>query len=1008
LSRLLQAQSTDSNKKQLDTLGGYEGLLRSLDVEKIVGLRAEQIEENRQRYGSNQFPNPPMKSWIRLFFEAFKDPTVIILLCAATVSLIVGIIEEPGHGWIEGTAIFLAIFLVATVTATNNYTKERQFRALDDSSKKDIRCSVLRAGELQRINPEDLVVGDIVVMGLGDGIPADGVLIDGSGVKSNESSLTGEPEDVRKEVEGSDPFLLSSCTITALGASANCKMVVIGVGANSQWGKIRAKLVTETVNTPLQDKLEHMAKVIGYVGTSSSVATFTALIVMIWAKHHGNDVARHVIHAFIIAITIIVVAIPEGLPLAVTISLAYSTKKMYKDQNLIRVLAACETMGNATNICSDKTGTLTENQMNVVEGWFGGQRVLQESLASEQGVNTNVRDLVAYNAALNSAAHIQYKDEKGEQLHKPKVIGSATEGALLLLSSKWGYDFDTIRREGFNPATDKQFPFNSGKKRSTAVIRLRNGVTRLYCKGASEWILKDCTKYSNSKGSSVELTQEVSDSLKVIIEEMANKALRTLCLAHRDFPTFLDLPAGWETNPPDNQDLILDAIVGIIDPLRSDVKEAVRIAQEAGVMVRMVTGDNISTAKAIARDCGILTSTGTAIEGPDFRQLTPNELDKILDNIQVMARSSPEDKFLLVTRLNGSGLPDNKEKWCEQHPGKTWEQDRDKLLPGYKQEWDANRPEGGEVVGVTGDGTNDAPALKAADVGLSMGITGTQVAKDASDIVILDDKFSSIVKAIMWGRAVYDNIRKFLQFQVTVNIVALTIVFIGSVAGFDPPLNAVMMLWVNLIMDTLGALALGTESPSRVLLERRPYKRSAFLISHPMWRNIFVSAIYQLVMLLCLLFVAPKLLDLNPGNYCTKYENASNNCKEEGDGCVCEEYDYTHFSFIFNSFVFAQVFNEINSRSITNEKNVLRGLHTNQSFLMVIFITCGLQALIIHFGARFTMTTGLDGRLWGWSILLGFINLPVSFLGRLLLPVKESEDSFAGYSNGISKTKRTK
>jgi len=329
------------------------------------------------------------------------------------------------------------------------------------------------------------------------------------------------------------------------------------------------------------------------------------------------------------------------------------------------------------------------------------------------------------------------------------------------------------------------------------------------------------------------------------------------------------------------------------------------------------------------------------------------------------------------------------------------------LLPGYKEEWDASRPEGGEVVGVTGDGTNDAPALKAADVGLSMGITGTQVAKDASDIVILDDKFSSIVKAIMWGRAVYDNIRKFLQFQVTVNIVALTIVFIGSVAGFDPPLNAVMMLWVNLIMDTLGALALGTEPPSRVLLERRPYKRSAFLISNPMWRNIIVSAVYQLIMLICLLFAAPSLLDLNEGNHCEEYKNELAGCTEEGTGdCVCVKFDYTHFSFIFNSFVFAQVFNEINSRSISNDKNVIKGIFQNQSFVGVIIITCCLQALLVHFGGRFTMTTGLDGRLWGWSILLGFIGLPISFLGRLLIPIQESESSFAGYANGISKTKR--
>ena len=282
------------------------------------------------------------------------------------------------------------------------------------------------------------------------------------------------------------------------------------------------------------------------------------------------------------------------------------------------------------------------------------------------------------------------------------------------------------------------------------------------------------------------------------------------------FPSVAALPVGWEENPPDHVDLVCDGIVGIIDPLRGDVKEAVRIAQEAGVMVRMITGDNIHTAKAIARDCGILTPGGLAIEGPVFRNLTPAQLDELLPRIQVMARSSPEDKYLMVTRLNGANLPRDEKAWVEKHPGRSWAEEKDLLLPGYYQEWIKTRGEdGGHVVGVTGDGTNDAPALKAADVGLSMGITGTQVAKNASDIVILDDKFSSIVKAIMWGRSVFDNIRKFLQFQLTVNVVALTVAFVGAVTGTAPPLNAVMMLWVNLIMDTMGALALGTEEPTQ-------------------------------------------------------------------------------------------------------------------------------------------------------------------------------------------------
>lgn len=353
------------------------------------------------------------------------------------------------------------------------------------------------------------------------------------------------------------------------------------------------------------------------------------------------------------AVTIIVVAIPEGLPLAVTIALAYSTKQMYKDNNFIRVLAACETMGNVTNICSDKTGTLTENRMTVVEGYFGNKQYDQEEFKTVK-LPEKVLKYVCEQSCLNRVAYLVYKDEKGDLLHRPNIIGNKTEGALMLMSKNWGFDYADIMSKMYDSTRDKIFSFNSAKKRSTCIVHRPDGSVTVFVKGATEWIIKDCTKvFDGASGQDIELTKDLRSHIDGVINGMAERALRTLCLAHKDYRSASDLPNDWQTNPPDHTDLICDCIVGIIDPLRDDVKEAVATAQRAGVTVRMVTGDNIVTARAIARQCGIFTD-GIAIEGPTFRKLTPKELDEILPRIQVMARASPDDKYLLVTRLNGN------------------------------------------------------------------------------------------------------------------------------------------------------------------------------------------------------------------------------------------------------------------------------------------------------------------------------------------------------------------
>lgn len=1044
-------QQRAENRKALDKIGGIDALTKLIGVDLGAGLTTDQVLSNRTKFGTNAFPVAPMESFFALFVQAISDTTVLILIAAATVSTIINTLQDPGHGWVDGTAIFIAVFLVANISAANDYSKQLQFRKLEESSQESDRCSVLREGVIHRIHPRDVVIGDILVLQAGDMIPADAILLDHRTILSNESSLTGEPDDLKKRMDG-DCFLLSSCLITE---GEDCKALAIGIGTHSQWGKIKANLVSEATNTPLQDKLETMAAQIGKVGLCFSVAIFVVLVISIWARNNGNNVVPSVVKAFIVAVTVVVVSIPEGLPLAVTIALAYSTQKIQADNCLIRVLAACETMGNATNICSDKTGTLTENRMTVVEGYFSDTIFNQEEFSKFQ-INEIAKQFIIENCSLNRNAYLIHHDKDGNPLSRPLIVGNKTEGALMLMIQKWGANYETVHRELWKADVDVTFSFNSAKKRSTCVHFRNDHSVRLYVKGASEWVLKDCHAYLDQNGQKVIMSEKKRLQIEAHIMSMAENALRTLVLAHKDIPSAADLPKTWQESPPDNSELILDAIVGIIDPLRDDVKDAVYLAQQAGVTVRMVTGDNIATACAIARQCGILTPGGLAVEGPAFRKMSPREVDAILPRLQVLARSSPDDKYLLVTRLNGHNVPKDRAAWEERfqerirNEGISWDLDRDRLLPGYHEEWEATRPGGGQVVSVTGDGTNDAPALKAADVGLAMGITGTKVAQSAADVIILDDRFSSIVKAISWGRCVFDSIRKFLQFQLTVNIVALCLVFIGALAGFEPPLNAVQLLWVNLIMDSLGALALGSEMPTAALLQRKPYKRQSSLISRPMFRNMMVQAMFQLTLLLILLFVGADYFQVPVhGSVCNRFKLASGYssalwnagtgqisadsgyigcsdyrkyCGSKGTSCLeathqyvqnhhpvsfafsnladfeekclyCIEPNLRHYTIIFNVFIFCQVFNEFTSRNLNNEVNPFSGIWRNHIYLGVIVFTVASQYLLVEFGGAFIHTSPLSWSEWLLSIALGFIGIPIGMLMRFL-PVAENPDSF--------------
>eukprot|EP00698_Gefionella_okellyi_P009110 TRINITY_DN228_c0_g1_i2.p1 TRINITY_DN228_c0_g1~~TRINITY_DN228_c0_g1_i2.p1 ORF type:complete len:1069 (-),score=229.14 TRINITY_DN228_c0_g1_i2:344-3310(-) len=936
-------------------LGGLSSIIEGLDTSTAKGLSSEEASsgftERIEVFSTNTTPPAPFKSFWRLFFGCLEDETIIILSIAAAVSLVLGVTlahgDEAEVGWVEGVAIMIAIMIVGTVTAVNEYQKERQFRKLNDT-KNDKPVKVTRSGKSAEVSIYEIQAGDIINLFTGDSIPADGIFLHGHDLKTDESAMTGEINEIPKT---ENSLMLSGCQVS----SGSGSMLATCVGVYSEWGATLSKLTEERDPTPLQEALDATAKTIGQIGMGVAILTFAALMI-VWGvgiSSTGFSVDRliDIVGFFIIAVTIVVVAVPEGLPLAVTIALAYSMKKMLKEYNLVRHLDACETMGGATNICSDKTGTLTQNVMTVVEAFV----VDRPSTVVPTGGSLNPLLLTVINehVAVNSTAFVQARNPQKDdgpvaggdskqstqvqefvakevdimttELAHTKVVGSKTEGALLFFAKALGSNYLNVRQA--NPAY-KMWVFNAQRKTMCSIIKKSDTLYRVFSKGASEIVLKKCTKVFGENG-----PREMDGALRLQIEQqvdhMASAGLRTLVLAYRDFAT----DEQWnEQEPPPENDLTFCVLVGIKDPVRPEVPDAVQRCKDAGITVRMVTGDNIKTAKFIARECHILDESQghLAMEGPVFRGLPRKELDAILPRLRVLARSSPSDKHLIVSRLR----------------------------------------ELGEVVAVTGDGTNDAPALKVADVGLAMGIAGTEVAKEASDIVIMNDNFSTIVSAVKWGRGVYDNIRKFLQFQLTVNVVALIVAFISAVSQRGTPLTAVQLLWVNLIMDTLAALALGTEEPDESVLKRKPYGRTQPLINSLMWRHILGHAIFQAIILFGILYL---------GQYIWAVEEGSRR----------------HYTFVFNVFVLSQLFNEFNSRKVNNEINVFAGLHTSPLFIFVVIMTLGGQIVLVTFGGNFLKCEAMSVIEFVTCTGIASFGLVIGFVLRFV-PVKTLKNKDIG------------
>ncbi|KAG1366906.1 calcium-transporting ATPase 10, plasma membrane-type [Cocos nucifera] len=897
--------------KKLKMHGGIDGIANKLCTSTTNGLVAaeDRLIRRQEIYGINKFTESPVRSFWVFVWEALQDMTLIILAVCAFVSLIVGIATE---GWPKGAhdglGIVASILLVVFVTAMSDYRQSLQFKDLDKEKKK-ISIQVMRDGFRQKMSIYDLLPGDIVHLAIGDQVPADGLFISGFSVLIDESSLTGESEPVIVNKE--NPFLLSGTKVQ----DGSCIMLVTAVGMRTQWGKLMATLSEGGDDeTPLQVKLNGVATIIGKIGLFFAVVTFAVLAegqirckildgsYLSWS---GDD-ALELLEFFAIAVTIVVVAVPEGLPLAVTLSLAFAMKKMMNDKALVRHLAACETMGSATSICSDKTGTLTTNHMTVVKACICGDIKEVSNPEKVSSMGSQLPDVVV-KILLQSIFNNTGGEVVVNQDGKLEILGTPTESALLEFALSLGGDFQAVRRE---TKLVKLEPFNSTKKRMGVVLQLPEGRLRAHSKGASEIILAACDKVLDPAGNAVPLDAAAVRHLNDTIESFANEALRTLCLAYMEIENSFSAE---EQIPIEGYTCI--GIVGIKDPVRPGVKESVAICRSAGVTVRMVTGDNINTAKAIARECGILTDDGVAIEGPEFREKSLEEMNDLIPKLQVMARSSPLDKHTLVKHL---------------------------------------RTMFNEVVAVTGDGTNDAPALHEADIGLAMGIAGTEVAKESADVIILDDNFSTIVTVAKWGRSVYINIQKFVQFQLTVNMVALVVNFSSACLTGNAPLTAVQLLWVNMIMDTLGALALATEPPNEGLMKRAPVGRKGSFISNVMWRNILGQAFYQFIIIWYLQTEGKGLFQL------------------EGP-----DSDLTLNTLIFNSFVFCQVFNEISSREM-EKINVFQGILENYVFVAVITTTVIFQFVIVQFLGDFASTIPLTFNQWIFSVFIGFLGMPIA------------------------------
>ncbi len=882
---------------------------------KYAGLSDAQVLESRRLHGDNLLTPPQKTPWWRQLLEKFRDPLIIILLVAGVLSVAISCYEYFGLGkdgtvFFEPVGIFIAIILATGLGFYFEYRANKEFDLLNQVNDEE-PVQVIRNGAPTSVPKKDIVVGDILVLNTGEEIPADAELLEAVSLNVDESTLTGEPMAHKTTDEAQfDP----EATFPSNHVMRGTKVMeghgvaeVYAVGDATENGKVfEASRIDDSVKTPLTEQLDRLGKLISRASYAIGIVIVAGRLLMYFLSGMPFDwmeFLAYFLQTIMIAVTLVVVSVPEGLPMAVTLSLAYSMRRMLKTHNLVRKLHACETMGATTVICTDKTGTLTQNRMQVAQADFYGLP------GGKLGDNAESR-LIETGIAVNSTAQLDFS--KGE---KPEVLGNPTEGALLLWLHANGADYNAIRGR-FKVV--EEVPFSTERKYMATVVEDGNGVRTLFVKGAPEIVSGLCRTIAGGVS-----RESIDSSLK----GFQAQAMRTLGFAYQEI--------GRGVKAAEDGKLVCDnleflGIVAISDPVRSDVPDAINEVLDAGIGVKIVTGDTPGTAKEIGRQIGLWKPADTdrnIITGPEFGALTESQLDERVMDLKIIARARPMDKKRLVEALQRQG----------------------------------------QVVAVTGDGTNDAPALKAAHVGLSMG-DGTSVAKEASDITIIDNSFASIGRAVMWGRSLYRNIQRFVLFQLTVNVAACLIVLAGAFMGTESPLTVTQMLWVNLIIDTFAAMALASLPPSDSVMADRPRNRREFIINPAMWRFIVGCGIIFFGLLFGMVYVfehaevtsLSQLLHVTPG--------------------VPDTLSPYELSLIFTTFVMLQFWNMFNARAFATHRSALHLGHCGEFVLIAVLILAG-QILIVEFGGGFFGVTPLS--LSDWLIIIGGTSL-VLWVGEFL------------------------